>query len=96
MSNPNNVQPEHFRLTLTSRLPPSPCSQVYPRAKEEVLKLARIPAKGRAETKRLLRGAAVDELLAGREADVAWFTEFVLEEGTQKGIKAYLDSLKKK
>ena len=44
-------------------------------------------------TKDSMRGSRVDALLAKREEDVDWFTKFILQEGTQKGIKAYLETL---
>jgi 3,2-trans-enoyl-CoA isomerase len=73
-----------------------PLEEVAGRAVEEAERWARIPPKGRVATKEMMRHPAIDQLLADKEKDVTWFCDFLLEEGTQKGIKIYLDSLSKK
>ena len=70
--------------------------EVYPTSLEMATKFGAIPRKGRVATKLMVRGPAVQKLLDQQEEDVKWFCDFLLEEGTQKGIKAYLDGLRTK
>jgi len=59
----------------------------------EAEKWGKIPPKGRVATKVMLRAEILDGLKEKRELDVGWFRDFIMEEGTQKGIDAYLKSL---
>jgi len=62
-------------------------------AMNEAEKWAMIPPKGRVASKVMLRSDLLDDLKEKRELDVGWFRDFIMEEGTQKGIDAYLKSL---
>ena len=73
-----------------------PQDEVLDRATAEAKRWAKIPMKGRVATKLMQRVANINELVERQEEDVLWFTTFLLEEGTQRGIKAYLESFKKK
>ncbi|GMI06264.1 hypothetical protein TrVE_jg13516 [Triparma verrucosa] len=70
--------------------------EVYDVAVERAEEYAKIPEKGIVATKRMCRGELVRDLEGKIEEDVGWFTDFILEEGTQKGIEGYLKSLSKK
>ncbi|GMI31147.1 hypothetical protein TrRE_jg11439 [Triparma retinervis] len=62
-------------------------------AMKEAETWAKIPPKGRVASKVMLRSEMMDELREKKELDVGWFRDFIMEEGTQKGIDAYLKSL---
>jgi enoyl-CoA hydratase len=51
-----------------------PADQVLPRAREHASGLAQLPARAYAGTKRRLRGADADAVLAGLDADIAALT----------------------
>eukprot|EP00128_Syssomonas_multiformis_P007125 Colp12_sorted_trinity150504_noHs@7428 len=73
-----------------------PMEQVMPTAQAEMAKWLKIPEAARSITKKALRKATVDKLLAQREGDVEDFVKFATAPQVQASLGAYLQALQSK
>ena len=55
-----------------------------------------ISGPARFESKKLIRQATIDRLVATRDQDIKSFTDFLMQDKVQQSLGAYLESLKKK
>ena len=65
-------------------------------AKQTANHWAMMPPPARVASKMLARKEFLDELIEGREEDLYYFCDFILQDDIQAGLGAYLASLKKK
>jgi 3,2-trans-enoyl-CoA isomerase len=63
---------------------------------EMASRFAKIPPQARVASKMLARKEYLDEVITSRDADTSHFCNFIQTDTVQKGLGAYLESLKRK
>ena len=71
-------------------------SKTRERSIEMLGALSNIPPHARHESKLRMRGALIDRLRSDQKGDADNFIDFVTQDFVQKGLGAYMASLKKK
>lgn len=71
-------------------------SKTRERSLEMLEALSRVPPHARHESKLRMRGALIDRLRRDQKGDADDFIRFVTQDFVQKGLGAYMASLKKK